>query len=204
MDVNWGKYRDDALSAVRNRGVIPISDEITTELSTIVSECALEAMLRRIKRLTVLIDSCGGNTNAGIGIANALSLIAANGVEVTGLVLSRAFSSAFMILQSCQTRVACRGACLMMHWGQTRLQNDELNAIMKGEEDWVLAQIRDSRREMIAIFAKRSGLEEEVLWRMCEQEMWLYPTRAKELNLIDRIEDAGAYEIPAPTDRNSS
>jgi ATP-dependent protease ClpP protease subunit len=203
MEVNWDKTREDALKLVRDMGVVPICTPIRPELAAIVTECIFEATLRKIKKLTVLIDTNGGDLAAGIGIANTLALAAANGVEITGVVIARAQSAGFIILQACQTRVILRGASIMMHWGQTNLQNDDYAAVMANEEEWVLEQIRGSRLEMITIFVKRSGLEENKIRQMCDREVNLYPQQALELRLVDRIAEASEFKIPLPSDKNS-
>jgi ATP-dependent protease ClpP protease subunit len=204
MNVNWDKYREDALRGVREKGIIPIVNDIKPELAAIVTECVFEALLRNIKCLTVLIDTNGGDIRAGNGIANTLSLASANGIDVTGLVLARASSMGFQILQACKQRVACRGAYLMMHWGQITLQNDDFAAVMRGEEAWVLEQIKDSRLEMLKVFVKRSGLEEEKIRQMCDREVSLYPDKALELHLIDSIADASEFKIQQPKENGIS
>lgn len=200
MDTDWEKFKEIALRSVKELGVIPITTDIKPELNQIVTECVFEAMLRKIKNITVLIDTKGGDIRAGIGISNTISIAAANSIEVRGLVLSAAHSSGFMVLQACKTRSACRGASLMMHWGQTSLQNDDYAAIMRGEADWVIEQIEDSRLEMLDIFAKRSGLSEQTIRQMCDREVSLYPRKALQLNLLDNLVEANEFKIPSPKD----
>jgi ATP-dependent protease ClpP protease subunit len=203
MNTNWDKYHDDAVRAVRDKGVIPIVTDIKPELASIVIECVLEAILRNIKNITVLIDTNGGEVKAGISIANSLALAAANGVDVRGLVLSKASSAGFIILQACNQRIACRGSSLMVHWGQSSLQNRDIAEIVSGKECQALEQIINSRNEMLAMLVTRSGLAEEKIREMCDNETSLYPQQAMDLNLLDSITDAGSFLITSINGKES-
>lgn len=184
FSVNWEKYREDALKLVREKQAIPLMGEICEELEAIVIECLMEANFRDLKKVTLVINSNGGNLSSAHGIANTIRL---SKTKVVGVVLSKAKSAAMMILQACSERIACSGATMLMHWGRTNFLNYELDAIMRGEGDWVIRQVIERNEDLVAALMNKSKLTKDQIWEMCRQERNLSAREALEFDLIDRI-----------------
>lgn len=138
METDWKLYRDNAFALLRSRKIIPITGDICKELKVIVLDCLSEALIKGYSKLTVLFNSNGGEWQSGVAIHNSLALASANGINTTGIVLSRANSAAIVILQACTKRIVCPGSMLIMHWGRSTLSHAEQDAIMQGPYDWVI------------------------------------------------------------------
>lgn len=184
LSVNWEKYREDALKSLREKRVVPLTTEICEESEAIALECLLEANLKGFERVTLLINSGGGATQSGFAISNAVRL---SKVRVTGLVLAKAHSSAMVILQGCYERIACHGASMLMHWGKMTFDNFELHAIMQGDGEWVVKQIRERNEAILKLLASRSKLSLEQVREMCFRETYVYANEALAFGLVDRV-----------------
>jgi ATP-dependent protease ClpP protease subunit len=186
--IDYVKFRENAVAMVDD-GYIPIFGEFNDQMSEIVNECIWKAKKGGKKEVTLLIDSNGGNNNAFNSIR---ATMIESGITYRGLVLGRAYSNGFNILQACHTREALSGANLMFHWGSQTFNNAELTALIDGEA-WVLEFAIERELQTMRMVAKRTGISEKELRKIAAQERY-YPAKfALKANMIDRILDV----IPA-------
>lgn len=188
MIADWKDYRQTALALVDN-GYIPVFGEFCPELEEIVVECILLAFRKGRKEITLLINSNGGRNDCFNGIKAAMTMTK---IKFTGLVMSRASSNGFRLLQHCQKRQAIRNALIMMHWGQISFNNQELAAIMAGET-WPLDLIREIKETTLTEVCQRTGIGHDKLVEYSLYERFFTAQQAKDINFIDEV----VTDVPA-------
>lgn len=145
---------------------------------------------RTTTEIELLIDSDGGLTRRCKSIVNAIRALKGYGVTTNALVLGKAHSSAFIILQECKLRKATPLADLMFH------APAKLRLGREGEPFTV-----DERNpqhpmhlEQIRVISERSGLPEAVLLEWAEQEKHFTAEEALRNHFIDEIVDPSHYQ----------
>jgi len=184
MIADWKDYRQMSLGLVEN-GYIPVFGEFCPELEEIVVECILMAFKKGKKTMTLLINSYGGKDNSFNGIKAAMTM---TGIQFTGLVMSRASSNGFRLLQHCHKRQAIRNAMLMFHWGQWPLGNSELAALLAGQ-NWPLDLLLEARRTILQEVHQRTGVSIDQLTEFALYERFFTAEQALQLNFIDKVID---------------
>jgi len=130
-----------------------------------------------VERLTVRINSPGGEVAEGLAIHN---LIADHPAAVDVVVDGAAYSIASVIAMAGETVTVNRGAELMIHdaWGVTWGNAEELEAY---------ASRLDKASDMIAEFyAARAGGDVAEFRQLMRNETWMYAAEAVERGLADR------------------
>ncbi len=135
-------------------GHVPVYGEFCAELKEVVEECIWLAQKCGHKKATLLINSNGGNNDCFTAMRAAMIQ---SGIEFTGIVMARARSNGFRLLQICKYRKALSNAEVMFHWGQYRFDNGETAAIMAGHE-WILERARNSRMTTLQEISARTGV----------------------------------------------
>ncbi len=187
MIIDYVKFRENALGMVVD-GYVPIFWEFNDQMSEIVNECIWRAKKDGKTELTLLIDSNGGSNWAFNSIRGTMI---ESGIVFRGLVLGKALSNGFNILQACHQREALAGATLMFHWGNQTFNNSELNAMIN-DEAWVIEFAIEKELQTLRFVSKRTGISEKQLRKIAVQERF-YPAKfALKENMIDKIID----EIP--------
>lgn len=153
MIKDWNTFRDMALDLTK-KGFIPVYGEFCPELDEVITECIFIAQKHGMKEVTLLINSNGGQSDCFTSIRAAMFQ---SGISFTGLVMARARSNGFRILQVCKTRKALANSEIMFHWGQYRLENSEIAAIMEGHT-WVLEHVRRTRSTILSEVSARTGI----------------------------------------------
>ena len=190
MIKDWKTFRDMALDLTK-KGYIPVYGDFCPELEEVVTECIFLIQKQGMKTATLLINSNGGQNDCFTAIRAAMLQA---GIEFTGLVMARARSNGFRLLQICKTRKALSNSDLMFHWGQYRLENNELSAIMEGHS-WVLRHVRNGRLTMIQEVSKRTGVSIENLRQYALFERNFSAEEALKMNFIDKV----VRDPPIPT-----
>lgn len=183
MLIDWKEYRAYALEQAKVNSHIPIFGKLTSEICDITQECIHVLTLNGCKCATFLIDSGGGSNDVYTQIKSIMSL---SGMDFTGLVTSFAASNAFHLLQACDIRLAMQGTTLLLHWGETRLGNNALNAIM-GKNNWPIERIIREQEARMGELHKRTGIEIDQLYAFAADERLFTAEEACNLNFLDRV-----------------
>ncbi|MBP7118998.1 ATP-dependent Clp protease proteolytic subunit [Candidatus Woesebacteria bacterium] len=180
--VDYVKFRDNALLMAED-GYIPVFGEFNEPLAEIVGECIWKIKRSGKKEATLLIDSGGGKN---VAFNTMRSTMIESGLTFRGLVLGRACSNGFNILQACHTRESVSGAYFMYHWGTAWLGNNELDALINGEQ-WVIDFVIEMEMNTMRFISERTGIPIKELKTIAKQERY-YPAKfALKANMIDRI-----------------
>jgi ATP-dependent protease ClpP protease subunit len=190
MDLEtYKKYAFDLVT----RGYIPIDGDISDVMTDIFKECLLLTIgLPKRDRYTILIDSDGGSNEA---LASMKGAMVTSKLIFDGVVIGRANSAAFRLLQYCKVRKATPGASLIMHWGDRTLTNSELGSIAR-QRTWAIDRIFEQQMEMITEIQDRTGIPIEELFKFADDVRSFSAKKAKELNMIDEI-----LETPLDTNK---
>lgn len=194
---SWNDYAGMASQLFSQKGFIPIMAEFGPELQEITIALLWRAIGEE-KKIKFLIDSSGGSAAACIAMRNVLLLaqLESPTLEVIGIVLSRAHSSAFFLLQACTKRIAIEGATLLLHWGNNMFGNNERAALMRGET-WPIEHLREYNESMVKVVAKRTGVSEEKLRDFADRERFFTASEARKENFVDVVIPSLRSEIPA-------
>jgi ATP-dependent protease ClpP protease subunit len=184
MISEWKDFREQAIQLFKD-GYIPVFGFFVPELEEIVVECILGARKLEIKSMTLLINSNGGANDCFTGIKAAM---AESKIEFTGLVMSRAKSNGFRLLQHCHIREAVRNAELLFHWGGGGFNNGEISAIME-DQLWPVEHIKTQRYAMAEEVHQRSGVSMKDLFNYALYERSFTAEEALKLNFLDRVRD---------------
>lgn len=140
------------------------------------------------KDVTLVINSPGGDLQAGLGIYDAISQY---GGEITGRVIGEACSSACILLQACDVREATPNSVLMHHVGEAGHTNHAKNFQLFAEfYKKQLDQIDRLMLSRINLSRKERGEEVKGLawWKERNQwDRWLSAEEALNTGLLDRI-----------------
>ena len=139
----------------------------------------LEAVKNKSK-ITVKLNSCGGDLYTGIAIHNALKALHG---EVNVVVEGIAASAASVIMCAGDTVTVYPGSLVMIHgvsvvlWDSLNIQ--DMKQLIKGMDA--------SERAVAAIYNAKTGIEEETLRGMMTKETWLTGSEAVEKGFADEL-----------------
>lgn len=167
-------------------GYIPVFGEMNENLDEIVVECILKCIQKKVKKVTFLINSGGGFNNTYSAIVAAMYEARLADTCFDGLVMGKACSNAFMLLQHCDKRSATRDSMLMFHWGSQKLGNSELSALIAGET-WPIEHAKRVEMVTAEIVSDRSGISVEQLISFALYERWFVAEEALAMKFIDEI-----------------
>lgn len=147
---------------------------------------SLESFLKDLDSLsdmdsvTFHINSVGGDVFAGLSIYNRIRALKA---ETTTIVDGLAASAASIIAQAGDIRQVSLGAQTMIH-GSSALLIGFYN-----EEDIqkVDGMLKSANKSLAGIYAERTGLEEEDVLDMMENETWMTPDEAVANGFADEV-----------------
>jgi len=191
MIKDWKTYRDMALELAKS-GMILVYGDFCPELEEVVHDCIFQVQKLGFKTATLLINSNGGHTDSFAAIRGAMFQ---SGMEFTGLVLSRARSNGFRLLQLCKTRKSLSDAAFKFHWGYFRLENQDLAALMAGNYRCVDHIIKWQRAVLLDVH-NRTGVSVHDLEQFALYEVGFTAEEALLLNFIDEIVSDLPVQIP--------
>jgi len=205
MIIDWKNFRSMALE-MTEKGYIPVFGKFCPELEEVVVESIFQAKKQGKKKVTLLINSNGGQNDSFTAIKSAMVI---SEMEFTGFVMSRARSNGFRLLQHCHNRLAVRNAELMFHWGQSSLGNSEIASLMDGQT-WATDHIVTQRKAMAQEVHERTGVPLNKLYELARYDRMLTAQEGMELNFIDEIVEDTPQAIkkalenaPEPPDDNT-
>ncbi len=152
------------------------------------------------KKITLRMNSLGGDAGVSILIHNRLREFARDGAELTCIVDGVAMSGGSLIMCACDHVQVNPASLIMIHkcWGSIcgGYNADELRALAKTYDAWDDAQI--------TIYTRKTGLTDTVVNHMMAQTTYMTGKEAVEKGFADElIEDAAALQIAASADRTA-
>lgn len=153
-------------------------DEIMSQLMALNLESSQE--------IKMVINSDGGEVDPGLWLYDALKMIA---TPVTGIVVGRCNSTALVVLQACQRRVATKHSSFLCHFVRYSARFPINNGFEKKLKSRV-EKARASQKYFEDILSERTKLSrEEIVKLMKEGESVgeISAERAKDLGLIDEV-----------------
>lgn len=154
----------------------------------------LEAVKNKA-RITVKLNSCGGDLYTGIAIHNALKTLSG---DVNVIVEGIAASAASVIMCAGNTVTVYPGSLIMIHgvsvmtWDRLNIQ--DLEQIMKGMDA--------SERAVAEIYAGKTGLGVDTLRSMMTKETWMTGREALDKGFADTLkEDEEELDMSMSADR---
>lgn len=130
------------------------------------------------ERVVLRINSPGGSVTEGIAIAGAIKR---HGGEVVGVIDGIAASIASLILVSCDKAIACEGTFLMIHNVSVLAEG--------GPEDMRRAAgvMEAMQKQIVTAYAAKTGLSENRLAQMMDEETWMTADEALALGFVDEV-----------------
>lgn len=154
---------------------------------------AMVEEFRRVPRTTteieLLIDSDGGFSRRCRAIVSAIRQLKSYGVATTAVVIGKAYSAAFIILQECDVRKALPLADLMFHAPITlRFGKPGEGLLVDERNPESLIHI-----EFLDVLFKRTGLPMATLKEWADQEKYFTADEALRNRFIDEVVDGSHY-----------
>lgn len=132
-------------------------------------------------RLTVYINSPGGDVFEARAIASNLKRLSANGVAVTAVIDGLCASAATMISVSCDEAQMNDGCMFMIH---------EVSGMAYGTKTELrkYADLCEQvEQECVQDYVKKTGMDTQDLLAMMEAETWLSAKDAKAYGFVDKV-----------------
>lgn len=149
--------------------------------------------LRGAERVTVRLNSCGGDLYTGLAIHSVLKSL---GADVTVRIEGIAASAASVIACAGDRVVATPGSIFMVHEGALGLLGYYTGHDLRA----LIADMDAGVRAMLGVYAEKTGRSEDELREMVEAETWMVGQEivdagfADELESADGEQDGGAVE----------
>lgn len=142
------------------------------------------AVVKNKSRITVKLNSCGGDLYTGIAIHNALKALTA---EINVIVEGIAASAASVIMCAGDNVTVYPGSLIMIHgvsvvlWDSVNVQ--DMERLMKGMDA--------SERAVAEIYSAKTGMDTETLRGMMADETWMTGREANEKGFADALNETG-------------
>jgi ATP-dependent protease ClpP protease subunit len=173
----------EAMAFTEATSQILVYGDFNSALEEQIIACLQHAKMLGLPAVTLLIDSFGGDTNS---LNSIISVLKDSPVRHVGVVMGAACSSAMLLLQGCDYRMAQPLSTMLCHWGGVSFGNTELAALMRGDLDPVLTVIQ-LRQSLFDTIQQRATCSPEILREYHDDEKLITAKIALELGLIDEI-----------------
>lgn len=173
-------------------GSFILQDEFLNDLNTVVASGC--------KKLTLRMNSYGGDAGVSIVIHNRLREISASGIETVCIVDGLAMSGGSLIMCACDNVRVNPSSLIMIHKAWSLLfggyNADEMRSKAKENDAWDKAQVE--------IYKRKCGLSDTVIMHMMSETTTMTGREAVEKGFANEvIEDAEPITIAASADRRS-
>ena len=171
--------------ALLKQGIISIRGEITTDTLDYMESCMLNLAIVGNPDIEIWFASHGGDIEVGVCIFDMIRLYP--GV-VTGYVVSYAYSSADIILQACDYRVASPSSRLMIHnCSLTRTYTyDQIKKGLIPKKS--MSVIAEPQKRIISILKDVTGLTTQEIRKILKRGEVVSAKEAKRIGLLDEIQ----------------
>lgn len=172
-------------------GTYILQDEFLKDLDSIIESGT--------KKVTIRMNSIGGDAGASILIHNRLRDLAKNGTELTCIVDGVAMSGGSLIMCAADRVVVNPSSLIMIHkawgflWGGYNA--DELRSLAKQSDAWDQAQVN--------IYSRKCKLSDTVISHMMSDTTYMTGKEAIEKGFADELAEDDGVAIAASADRKS-
>lgn len=139
--------------------------------------------LGEIDKLTVRINSAGGDVFAAVAIGSQLAKLGRR-VEVVGYIEGLCASAATLVACNCNRVVANPQAAYMIHLPKVGLEDyfdeKELNGFLQ--------ELRAIKETALNLYTQRTGRDKEEIEGYMDATSWWTPQQALEMGFVDEIE----------------
>jgi ATP-dependent Clp protease, protease subunit len=172
----------DVGEAMLKRGIFELSGKVNTEMLGAVKYAFGEFFARQLKKVLVIISSSGGDSNVALTICDIFGLYPG---EITGLVVDRAYSSAAIILQACDVRLATPNAKILIHNGDCHIDVDDM-LDPKSFKEFKRDHLRHERHIRDVLMASTGRTVREIA-KECKRDRAMYAEEAVTFGLLNGI-----------------
>lgn len=127
------------------------------------------------------IHSPGGEVYSGFAIYHLLQSLRREGVYVEAVVDGLAASMASIIALAAERVIMADNARMLLHNPWTFAEGDSATLQQSA------TQLAELQAQLVAVYTQRTGLPADRIQALMDQERYLSPREARELNLIDAI-----------------
>ncbi len=155
--------------------------------------------IEKCSKITIRINSLGGDVSVSNLIHNRLRDLANSGTELICIVDGVAMSAGTHIMCACDKVIVHPSSLIMIHkcmahvWGWYNA--DELRAEAQSNDAWDKTQI--------AIYQRKTGLSETVISHMMASSTYLSGKEATEKGFADELSEGEGVTVAASADRHS-
>ena len=130
------------------------------------------------KPIKIFISSPGGN----VFDANILvDIILQSKTPVWGIGLDLVASAAYICFLACHIRYSFENSAFLQHEGEIMIENSR----SKAKDNVEFFNSQESRAKQFIL--SRTNMTDEFYDKVYDQELWMYPNKAKELGVIHKI-----------------
>ncbi len=172
------KFEKDLLE----KRTLYLIDTIDNETANRLGAEILWLNVKSDEKITLYINSLGGNIAAGL---NIYDIIKHSKAPITGIVYCKANSMAIIALQACKNRKVMSHSEICFHNMRLglHLEWDEFEKI----KDKELQKIKECQEDYNKIISKRSGIDIKIIEGWCKEKKIMSPEEALDFNLVDEI-----------------
>lgn len=152
------------------------------------------ALVKDKSKITVKLNSCGGDLYTGIAIHNALKALPG---EVNVIIEGIAASAASVIACAGDTVTVYPGSLVMIH-GVSIMTWEWLNI---QDLKQLINSMDASERAVAAIYNAKTGIDTDTLRNMMKKETWMTGEEAVEKGFADVLNDGDAPEMSLSADK---
>ena len=138
----------------------------------------VDVLPEKRRPITVYINSQGGSTIDGQAL---IDVIRTSKTQVRTVCLGMAASMAFLIFLAGHDRIAFPNSCFLMHEGDQSVSN----SVSKTRDVMHFFDEMDDRVKRYIL--EMTKIDAEFYESVYKKEFWMYPEKAKELGIVDRI-----------------
>jgi ATP-dependent Clp protease, protease subunit len=166
------------------KGIILINKDITSEACSEWIGKIILLQLESREKITLLINSSGGETYAVLGLINVLQELQENGVDVYTVCIGSALSAAAdLLICGGNKRYALPDSTIMVHQAYYTFEN-------KTHNDLINIEVKECKRQhelFVQLYMKKTQLTKKEIENMHKKDTYMSPEMALEKNLIDKI-----------------
>lgn len=178
------KYSDlsDHQLALLNQNIINIVGEIDNDTAMEVLESIIQSIAKGSPALKIIITSEGGSLEAGLQIYDIIRQYPG---KTTGIVWGYACSSALIILQACNKRLATQSSYIRMHPSSRVVQANVLKDKILLQQ--IIQQLDKLDIRICQIYSLRTKKKIEEIGNMLNRQLLMEAKQALAENFIDGI-----------------
>jgi ATP-dependent Clp protease protease subunit len=160
-----------------------IAGDINRDMFSWVARALVHLRSKGSPEIDVVIDTPGGDTDAGLDIYDALRLYTG---KKTAIVLDQAASMGAIILQACEVRKCAKHAGVLIHFVSRRSVSLGEISTQKGWKK-ILGNLREVQARLYIILEKATKKSRTAIIKECRKDKSMKAEEALEFGLVDEI-----------------